>query len=289
MQATSSHQHKSRRKSKHDCEASATLNAGSGLNNSQTNRNSEALDDSLLHHNELNNVNKDPESSEIQIKDECVDETPTENEFTAASCNGLPQFCSSKSRTDDNEYPSAVSEMIENADSENQSDGSLLSNDDDDTSYDIDNEKRSPDAASFHQNHVVQKNSKLIKLMPKFSKQGICPHCGVYYGNLSQHMFTYCSQNPERRRVFHCCYCKFKSQSKEELVEHKTSHVLLRDFKCELCDSGFFTRNRLIRHMRYVHLIGNNPVKIYTCDVCNKRFRYRSHYDRHITIHQGLF
>lgn len=285
MQDISSRQHKSRRKSKHDRGVSASLNTSSGLNNSQTNSNSEVLGDSLLYHNESNNLTKDPQdSSEIQIKDECDDMTPTENEFTAATCNGLPQFCSLKSHTEDIEYPT-VSERIENADSENQSNGSLLSNDD--TSYDLDNGKRSPDAASLHQNHV-KKNSKLIKMMPKFSKQGICPHCGVYYGNLSQHMFTYCSQNPERRKVYHCCYCKFKSQSKEELVEHKTSHVLLRDFKCEMCDSGFFTRNRLIRHMRYVHLIGNNPVKIYTCDICNKRFRYRSHYDRHITIHQGL-
>jgi len=294
-QETSSHQHKSGKKSTRDCGASVPLGTSCGLNKSHSTGNSEALGDAPSFHNELNFLTRSPLPSDIQIKEECDDVTPPTKDVLRAAAEGSqngrlpPQFSGLKSYAGDTEYPPTVSERIENdADSESQSDGSSLSNDD--TSYDIDNGQRSPDpaaAASFHRNHV-QKNSKLTKLMPKFSKQGICPHCGVYYGNLSQHIFTYCSQNPERRRVFHCCYCKFKSQSKEELVEHKTSHVLLRDFKCEMCDSGFFTRNRLIRHMRYVHLIGNNPVKIYTCDTCNKRFRYRSHYDRHITIHQGV-
>ena len=118
--------------------------------------------------------------------------------------------------------------------------------------------------------------------------QGICPHCGVFYGNLGQHVGLYCPKNPNRQRAYHCCYCKFRSIDRATLLEHKATHVLARDFKCEICDSSFFTRQRLVRHMRYVHLLGTNPVRIYTCDRCGKRFRYHSHYDRHLTIHSGL-
>lgn len=119
--------------------------------------------------------------------------------------------------------------------------------------------------------------------------QGVCPHCGVFYGNLGQHVGLYCPKNPNRQRAYHCCYCKYRSVDRATLIEHKASHVLARDFKCEICDSSFFTRQRLVRHMRYVHLLGTNPVRIYTCDRCGKRFRYHSHYDRHLTIHSGTF
>lgn len=159
-----------------------------------------------------------------------------------------------------------------------------------------DRRKRAP-SSGFNglTNNKLPMKSKLKKKMKlkgkskknlKMSKTGVCPHCGVYYGNLAQHVFTYCAKNPDRRRAYHCCYCKLKTTSREALAEHKRTHVLQRDFKCEMCDSGFFTRQRLIRHMRYVHLVGNNPVKIYTCDVCDKRFTYRSHWDRHQTVHK---
>jgi KRAB domain-containing zinc finger protein len=111
----------------------------------------------------------------------------------------------------------------------------------------------------------------------------------VFYGNLSQHIGLYCPKNPNRQRAYHCCYCKFRSLDRASLVEHKTTHVLARDHKCEICDSSFFTRQRLVRHMRYVHLLGTNPVRIYTCDRCGKRFRYHSHYERHLTIHSGKY
>jgi len=110
----------------------------------------------------------------------------------------------------------------------------------------------------------------------------------VFYGNLGQHVGLYCPKNPNRQRAYHCCYCKFRSIDRATLLEHKATHVLARDFKCEICDSSFFTRQRLVRHMRYVHLLGTNPVRIYTCDRCGKRFRYHSHYDRHLTIHSGM-
>ena len=119
------------------------------------------------------------------------------------------------------------------------------------------------------------------------NKQGNCPYCQKHYGNLAQHTDMYCSKNPARRRLYHCCYCKFKAFEKDDVEKHKETHVLMRNFRCEICDNGFFNRMRLIRHMRYVHLTGNNPVQIYTCEHCNKEFRYRSHYDRHLTIHQG--
>jgi len=121
-----------------------------------------------------------------------------------------------------------------------------------------------------------------------FLFQGVCPYCGVFYGNLGQHVGLYCPKNPNRQRAYHCCYCKFRSCDRATLLEHKATHVLARDFKCEICDSSFFTRQRLVRHMRYVHLLGTNPVRIYTCDRCGKRFRYHSHYDRHLTIHSGM-
>ena len=111
----------------------------------------------------------------------------------------------------------------------------------------------------------------------------------MFYGNLGQHVSLYCPKNPNRQRAYHCCYCKFRSIDRATLIEHKATHVLARDFKCEICDSSFFTRQRLVRHMRYVHLLGTNPVRIYTCDRCGKRFRYHSHYDRHLTIHSGTF
>lgn len=219
-----------------------------------------------------------------QIKEECDEGRTAEDHSgmdTLQFANQLDALKTEQAVTND-----GVSNLLENNNYDTDSDTiSLMHDDVGDDRHEV--------GDGFSRGLKLSKNERLAISRPKprgprYSKQGACPYCGVYYGNLAQHVFSYCSKNPERIRAFHCCYCKLKVRSKEELIEHKRSHVLARDFKCEICDAGFFTRQRLIRHMRYVHLVGNNPVKIYTCTVCEKRFHYRSHYERHVTIHQGL-
>lgn len=87
--------------------------------------------------------------------------------------------------------------------------------------------------------------------------------------------------------MFSCSECDYKAKRNDTLK----SHILrihskddVKKYKCEEkdCKSSFKTSGDLITHMRRVHLISNNIIKMYFCSKCD----YKSNREYSLKIHR---
>lgn len=79
-----------------------------------------------------------------------------------------------------------------------------------------------------------------------------------------------------------CKECGKEFDAFEELKEHvSTNHLVLRKFRCTICDMGFGGRDALNRHM-YKH----NGARPYTCHLCNRKYITNGDLTEHLKFHE---
>lgn len=88
----------------------------------------------------------------------------------------------------------------------------------------------------------------------------------------------------QTRKTPYCDYCKLSFVNIGEYREHKKNvkHPKARNFKCDLCQKCFTSRDPLRNHMRT-----HTKEKPYMCDICPANFSHRGNLRRHKMIHTG--
>ena len=63
--------------------------------------------------------------------------------------------------------------------------------------------------------------------------------------------------------------------------------MVIRPFKCEICDFSSSKKNNLKTHVESVHE-GNKPLKKIICEICENRFSQKNDLKRHVgAVHKG--
>lgn len=109
-----------------------------------------------------------------------------------------------------------------------------------------------------------------------------CPHCPeifVSYYDRSEHLVEVHNETP----IFYSCNaCDKTYKKKYELNRHiKHHHLQQKSFKCDICNSKFFSKRGLLDHISR-----HEGSEQYCCDICGKSYtRYRVLMD-HMKVHE---
>lgn len=113
----------------------------------------------------------------------------------------------------------------------------------------------------------------------------VCEECGRSFKN------TYCYNLHKQRHhsdanlpKLHKCQaagCSRSYTTVELLRRHQRYHQE-RQYKCSLCDCGFFYSDRLRKHLAEYHKDGQ-PL---TCLICSETFTGKELYDQHLHVHR---
>lgn len=68
------------------------------------------------------------------------------------------------------------------------------------------------------------------------------------------------------------------NDDKQEIID---AIVEEPDFKCTICNVGFYTREQLIEHE-----MQHPEIEKFTCNECNRQFRYLYHLKFHLKMHE---
>lgn len=79
-----------------------------------------------------------------------------------------------------------------------------------------------------------------------------------------------------------CEICGKKFPLPSRLEEHKNNvHKNKKPFVCSICDTGFFHKHRLTRHM-----VAHTGEKKYKCHICDKTFAWDANLSVHMKTHK---
>ncbi|GBP42758.1 Zinc finger protein 778 [Eumeta japonica] len=109
-----------------------------------------------------------------------------------------------------------------------------------------------------------------------------CPHCPeifVSYYDRNDHLVKVHNETPV---LYPCNACEKVYKKKFELNRHiKHHHLQQKNYKCDICNSKFFSKRGLKDHILR-HLGGES----YTCDVCGKSFSRERTLKEHLRMHE---
>lgn len=126
------------------------------------------------------------------------------------------------------------------------------------------------------QNHY---NSDLNSCSPR--KCNICSREFVHSNHLRRHMSIHAGIKP-----FVCTVCFHEFNQKSDLQRHEKRHSVEGKLACVKCDLIFESADELREHVTTHKNISEELV--FRCELCPKVFGRKSHYKRHLTIHEGL-
>lgn len=98
------------------------------------------------------------------------------------------------------------------------------------------------------------------------------------------------NKESKENQVYKCTECDYQGFRKKRLCEHMGRvHGLLANgnvpqnpmFSCEICDKTFVFEKDLNRHKKIVH-----HGQIFVCLVCQKNYKSKYVYDRHVATHE---
>lgn len=142
----------------------------------------------------------------------------------------------------------------------------------------------------------------------------VCNICRASFtrkSNLSKHMRTIHSKSENNFLCKHGL-CKATFSTEADLKDHSNIHVGIKPYSCHQCTRAFFSRKHLQRHEAqhskgqqikqcevcgrtlksygayYNHKQAEHKDIRYCCSVCNKEFKYKSGYSRHVECHKEV-
>ena len=86
------------------------------------------------------------------------------------------------------------------------------------------------------------------------------------------------------RRPYRCAYCGMLYKTKDKLKRHVRCHTGEMLYSCHHCAEGFGRLCQLKAHLLKSH----NEGTWFTCDICQKKFVYKSDLKTHTLHHEGL-
>ena len=117
----------------------------------------------------------------------------------------------------------------------------------------------------------------------------LCPNeVFIYKKSYNKHFKRYHQSGAENRHKFKytCEYCDFVSDDRTEYQTHIDRHRNRKRYKCNVCESAYFTQSQLTNHFKNScsSVVEDNK---YECSVCGKQLksedRYREHfYSQHV-------
>ncbi|XP_041985858.1 zinc finger protein 26-like [Aricia agestis] len=121
-----------------------------------------------------------------------------------------------------------------------------------------------------------KKESLKRHIRRKHDQGAYCEVCNKQFVNREQ----YLNHSHERPMVNQCHLCNFIFASQGGLAKHlRCTHNLQspKKFFCSTCNEGFYDKRQLKPHFLKVHLKAS-----YTCRYCNKIFKARESFKRHV-------
>ena len=117
----------------------------------------------------------------------------------------------------------------------------------------------------------------------------LCPQeVFIYKKSYNKHFKRYHQSGPENRNKFKylCENCDFVLDDRTEYQTHVDRHRNMKRYKCNVCESAYFTQSQLMNHLKNScsSVVEDNK---YECSVCGKQLkledRYREHfYGQHV-------
>ena len=127
-------------------------------------------------------------------------------------------------------------------------------------------------------------------------KCDICDYSFSQKDNLQRHLASV----HEKKKPFKCDNCDYSFSEKGSLKKHLESvHEKKKPFKCDTCDTIFTRQTSLKRHILKNHITEkklenihaktdiNMIRKTHVCEICDKVFRRKDHYQKHKAVHEG--
>ena len=118
----------------------------------------------------------------------------------------------------------------------------------------------------------------------KIETQHACEICGSTFIT-KRRLEDHIKRVHEKSLAKKCRICNETLSNNSSLERHMNSHLGIRPFKCEHCDSAFFSSTQKSRHVKVVHFNERN----YECTLCEKRFATKGKLKDHTdTIHLNI-
>jgi DNA-directed RNA polymerase subunit RPC12/RpoP len=128
---------------------------------------------------------------------------------------------------------------------------------------------------TFSTKSLVKQHGLRVHINEKRYACNLCSKRFRYKTSVAVHLKN---KTCQKTTTYRCCKCRktFKYQSKLDM--HKEIKCI--DFKCTVCSKLFYTRRRLIEHMK-IH----SEVKQYRCKQCGREFSQWGSLTNHIRWH----
>ncbi|GAB6020748.1 hypothetical protein CHUAL_003410 [Chamberlinius hualienensis] len=136
-------------------------------------------------------------------------------------------------------------------------------------------------------------------------KEYQCPHCYKDFkskGSLQYHMQRFHSDG--QKTMYSCDRCNYTTAQKGHLKLHLRNHLVVRKYRCPMCDYSSNTQSSLKGHHKKKHkgvefsAISNEEpihddsrdgeIPVYKCNTCDYRFTNVTDFRRHFKIKHGL-
>ncbi|XP_049947474.1 zinc finger protein 728-like [Schistocerca serialis cubense] len=117
-------------------------------------------------------------------------------------------------------------------------------------------------------------------------KSWMCDVCGAMFHNQIR-LNTHKIVHSERKYECDLCFAKFKGRC--QLKRHKKNmHSVREKFQCEDCSLAFTSKHQLKYHKEVKH-DDNSSGERFICSVCNKEFKRRFAFNKHMNKHTRIY
>ena len=130
-----------------------------------------------------------------------------------------------------------------------------------------------------HEPKITSRFRDFLKKLPKGYKKATCPECNkvISRQNLLPHLRIH-----ENDMAFQCPMCGHSYVSMQSLRKHMKKHLGIKDYVCKTCGKEFYKASSYVVHMMRHD---KNVPKSFKCDRCDSCFYRRWELTRHMKIH----